>query len=134
MILHPREQKALDVIGIELSSSDPRLAAMLGIFTRLTDLDGNPPDEDMITQAPRSLFASTSRQVSSAPHASWRRPWLVIVPMVLLLLVATVTLGLVMPRRCAPTSSRAGHPAHLRTSLSCRPFGTVRIPPHFWLR
>ena len=134
MILHPREQKALDVIGIELSSSDPRLAAMLGIFTRLTALDGNPPDEDMITQAPRSLFASTSRRVSPAPHAAWRRPWLVIVPMVLVLLAVTVALGPAITRRCAPAPSQAGHSAHPRASLSCRPFGTGRIPRYLWLR
>jgi hypothetical protein len=49
MIMHPREQKVLDAIGTELSAGDPRLAAMLTIFTRLTALDGNPPDEDLIT-------------------------------------------------------------------------------------
>jgi hypothetical protein len=49
MILHPDEQKSLDVIDSTLGAGEPHLAGMFSIFTRLTAEDGIPPDEDRIT-------------------------------------------------------------------------------------
>jgi hypothetical protein len=146
MILHPRDQKALEAIGSELRAGDPRLAAMLTIFTRLTALDGNPPDEDLITQAP-------TRPLLPEPEADWprrlrprplltapaprrvrriaRRPlWLAIVPVAMLVLLAvTVALGLASTLRCAPASSRPGEAGHGRIPLACQPLRSVSHSP-----
>jgi hypothetical protein len=145
MILHPRDQKTLDATASDLRAGDPRLAAMLAIFTRLTALDGKPPDEDLLTQAPtRPLLTEPDtdwpRRLRSRPLMTpapprvrriARRPlWLAIVPIAMLVLLAvTVALGLASTLRCSPASSQPSEAGHARVPLACQPARSVSHSP-----
>jgi hypothetical protein len=43
------EHRALELIAARLRAAEPHLAAMFGIFSRLTAPEGDPPDEDLIS-------------------------------------------------------------------------------------
>ena len=45
MSMLPDEQKVLDRLAGDLGTQEPRLTSMFGIFTRLTEPDGRPPEE-----------------------------------------------------------------------------------------
>ncbi|MBV9208389.1 MAG: hypothetical protein JO037_23960 [Actinobacteria bacterium] len=45
MSMLPDEQKVLDRLADDLGAQEPRLTSMFGIFTRLTESDGRPPEE-----------------------------------------------------------------------------------------
>jgi hypothetical protein len=77
MILSSDEQKALDLIGGDLSAHEPRLAAKFGIFARLAAEEDRPPDEDLVLlirpPAPSSAPAAGAGRAVPAT-ASFRRP------------------------------------------------------------
>jgi hypothetical protein len=73
MILHPDEQKALADIDTALGAGEPHLAGMFTIFTRLTDGEGMPPDEDRFkvlrpaSELPRRRRSVSGRGLLSQP-------------------------------------------------------------------
>jgi hypothetical protein len=77
MILSSDEQRALDLIGGDLSAHEPRLAAKFGIFTRLAAEEDRPPDEDLVLPirppVPSSAVAVAARSAVPAT-AAFRRP------------------------------------------------------------
>ncbi|HEY5356123.1 MAG TPA: hypothetical protein VIJ82_00240 [Streptosporangiaceae bacterium] len=146
MILSSDDQNALDVLGAALCEHEPRLAAKFGIFTRLTEGEGRPPDEDLVrsvrpVQPPRS-----ARRVGSArpwPARPWSarprgRPrwaqlgqsrWIILAPVaLLLLLILTLTMSLAAGGRCVTATDPVhglavtGH----RAVPACRPAGTAK--------
>lgn len=63
MSLRPDEQQALGQIEQTLRVCDPKLAAMLSIFTRLTAQEELPPQEDPLTVPPAQ---NTARRAAAA--------------------------------------------------------------------
>jgi len=105
MILHPDEQQALDEISSDLAAAEPRLAGMLGIFTRLTAAEGDPPDENLIL---------ASRPVARAPRrpGARRTPGRprIFLPIALLVILVVGVVGVVLGLR-SQGSCATGHSA-----------------------
>jgi hypothetical protein len=124
MILHPDEQQALDEISSDLAAAEPRLAAMLGIFTRLTAGEGDPPDEDLIL---------ASRPVARAPRRPGARrmpgrPRIFLPIALLVILVVGVVLGLRSQGSCATRHSAAAAAPGARAA-ACRGSSTPARSP-----
>lgn len=123
-----REQRILERTGIDLACADPRLAAMLAMFTRLTAKDGSPPDEDLITarlrpghpppgQTPAAAALQVMRGLAVRPR--WRA---IVTAVVIALLALTMALGLASTFRCSTQLIRPGpygHPSARSFRLSC---------------
>jgi hypothetical protein len=131
MILHPAEQKSLDIIDSTLGAGEPHLAGMFSIFTRLTAEDGIPPDEDQIAvfrpaaELPRRRSASA--RMPGRPGRDHRRSGLLASrPLRLVLIPAAllVMLGLIV--YASVTSSArcvAGRPARATAAADYSPAG-----------
>jgi hypothetical protein len=132
MILRPDEQNALNDIGTTLGASEPHLAGMFAIFTRLAAGDGIPPDEDRITvcwppaELPRRRSVSARRQPGwpGQDHRRLRRlaarPLrLILVPVTLLVVLTLVVYASVT------TSARcvAGRPSRIAAAARYSPTG-----------
>jgi len=131
MILHPDEQRALDVIESNLGAGEPHLAGMFTIFTRLTAGDGIPPDEDRITvfrppgELPRRRRPVPGRMPLSWPGRDHRplgrlagRPLRVaLIPAALLVMLGLIIYSSVASgARCV-----AGRPAHSAVAAGYSP-------------
>jgi hypothetical protein len=123
-----REHQVLERTGADLAAGDPRLAAMLAMFTRLTAAEGLPPDENLITSRRRTARARRGRaHATPVMRITTRRApgplWLAIVPALILTLVAiTMALGLSSTFKCASQISQPGLPGHdvaRRAGASC---------------
>jgi hypothetical protein len=147
MILSSDDQNALDVMSSALREHEPRLAAKFGIFTRLAEGEGRPPDEDLISPAAAARRAGPAPVAPRAwPGAAWsarrrgRREWgqlgrsrlIVLVPVALLmLLILIITMTIATGVKCATTAPRhglavTGHPA----APVCRQAGTAKASGH----
>jgi hypothetical protein len=112
MSLPARQQRALDGIAESLRMSEPRLAAMFAVFSRLTRNELPPrgeqlPDTGVLTRlaAARHRLPGTSSQRG---RRAWRRALIVgqvAIAFVLLGLFAGVGAG--SAGRCSPRLSRA---------------------------
>jgi hypothetical protein len=107
MILSPREQQALSYLDGQLAAGEPRLAAMFGIFTRLTADEGRPPEEDQIRPAVHSPAPGEEQRARRL--TLW---WRVIFPAVMLAaLIGMVVLGLTSSTRCQSAAAGPRTPA-----------------------
>lgn len=140
MILHPDEQKALDVIDSTLGAGEPHLAGMFTIFTRLTAGDGIPPDEDRIrvfwpaSELPRRRRSVSARMSLGRPGHDHRRlkslaGWplrLVLIPAALLVVLGLIIYaGVTSSARCV-----AGSPAHSTAATGYSPAGRACPATH----
>jgi hypothetical protein len=71
MVLSVREQRQLDTIGEAVSSSDARLASMLGTFGRLTAGEPMPDREQLIRLAGRARRAWPAVCAATARFIAW---------------------------------------------------------------
>jgi hypothetical protein len=154
MILHPDEQQALDEISSALAAAEPRLAAMLGMFTRLTAGEGDPPDEDLIVAGwpiartsrrapgPRAKRFRAAQRLRLRPTSRGRRPapagrrrsarrtpgqalsGIVLPVALLLILVVTLVFGLRSEGTC-----KTSHPAAARGAQAAVCQGTAPARP-----
>jgi hypothetical protein len=135
MILHPDEQKALDVIDSTLGAGEPHLAGMFTIFTRLTAGDGIPPDEDRIKvfwpagELPRRRRSVSARRTLGRPGRdhlqlgplAGRPLRIVLIPAVLLVLLGLIIYAsLTSSARCV-----AARTARTATAAGYSPAGQV---------
>jgi hypothetical protein len=134
MILHPDEQKALDVIDSTLGAGEPHLAGMFTIFTRLTAGDGIPPDEDRIkvfwpaSELPRRRSVSDHRTLGRPGRDHLRlgplagRPLrIVLIPAALLVILGLIIYaGVTSSARCV-----AARPARTAAAAGYSPSGRV---------
>jgi hypothetical protein len=132
MILHPDEQKSLEIIDSTLGAGEPHLAGMFSIFTRLTAEDGIPPDEDRITvfcpaaELPRRRRSVSARMLGRPGRDHRRLGLLASRPLRLVLIPAAllVMLGLIV--YASVTSSArcvAGRPARATAAADYSPAG-----------
>jgi len=121
MNLHPDEQSALELIAAKLRAAEPHLAAMLGIFTRLTAQEGIPPDEDRIGPARPAGRRRTAARSSPAPQPElWSSLRVILIPAALLMtlvLVAAVHLSGRGP--CTPPDRAAVFAYHSAAVSAC---------------
>jgi hypothetical protein len=123
MSLTAREQQALDGIENRLAGSDPRLAALLATFTRLTSDDGMPACEEVRQDVrwTRQVFRRARRLL--AAYAGLDRT--------AALLWALIAIG--MMAVAVVLSSRASGTACIRswTAVSATPSAcVVPVPAH----
>lgn len=83
MSLSAREQQALERIEAGLAGSDPKLAAMLDTFTRLTS-EGDMPAGEQVRKIQRRRVRMRPRHRPASAHLR-ASPWL---PTIILLIVA----------------------------------------------
>ncbi len=75
MSLPARQQRILDGIGDTLRISEPRLAAMFAIFTRLHRNEPEPSRERLAIPAPAGWLAALAGRLPGWPASSLRRNW-----------------------------------------------------------
>jgi hypothetical protein len=115
--LHPDEHRALELIAARLRAAEPHLAAMFGIFNRLTAQAGDPPDEDRIRPAGRHRAAGSSPAAPGELGSSLR---VMLIPAVLLMtLVVVCTVILSGGGSCAPLDRAAVFAYHTAKVTAC---------------
>ena len=108
MSLPARQQRILDGIGDTLRISEPRLAAMFAIFTRLHRNEPEPSRERLARPMRATWLAALTGRLPDWPASGLRRNWprllvlsQVAVAIIVLLLVAGLTAH--APPGCAGT-------------------------------
>jgi hypothetical protein len=127
MSLPARQQRVLDGIAEALRRTEPRLASMFAIFTRLSKDEPPPWWEQLTTRGPLALLAAARRQpprwdISGADISRVRRTrrmMLFISELAIAFIVLAALLGLTAkaPARCGSGSHQA--PAAAALHLAC---------------
>jgi hypothetical protein len=133
MGLPASQRRILERIENALRGSDPRLAALFSIFTRLTSDEEMPRIEQVRAKATMFLLRIRYRLVAfarwfAAPRRARLRTALFF-PVALAIVAAAVLVGAGFPStsRCPPMQTTAG-PAHTKTrSRICPPLANPAI-------
>ena len=131
MGLPARQRRVLVHIESTLRGSDPRLAALYAIFSRLTRDEEMPRIEQVRHGARRTAarIGQISARVGARTHIRLipRQPALLLFPLALALVAATIALAAISGPGCTPVRQAAAGQTLARTNL-CRPtttFGTL---------
>jgi hypothetical protein len=127
MSLPAGQQRMLDEIGLQLRASEPRLAGMFSIFTRLSLGEPRPRREELpLRRGRRSLMATSPRDSRPRPllRARGRSPVLALIAchLAVVLAVAGLLIGLGARSAAKPCAigRYRGVPVTRVPNLGCR--------------
>ncbi len=127
MGLPARQRRVLERIETTLRGSDPRLAALYAIFSRLTRDEEMPRIEQVRHGARRAVarIGQISAAVSARTHIRLvpRQPAMLLLPLALALAAVTIVLAAVSGPGCTPVRRVGTTQTVARTNL-CRPATT----------